>query len=69
MIHEVVTAPNQTLVKKITNDEHKNRNNGTITINGDERNGMNNEMVEMELEAKFNNSDGYNFFIISRTTD
>jgi hypothetical protein len=66
MLHEVVTARDQTLRKPLINDHKKSKNNGFISITGDEKSGSNNEMVELEVSTIFPNKEGFNFFIVQR---
>lgn len=49
MLHEIVTARNQTLKKPLVNEQNPHRNNGQIIVTAEERKGQQNEMITFEL--------------------
>jgi hypothetical protein len=49
MLHEVVTARDQSLKKGFVNEKEKHRNNGFCVITADEKSGLNNEMAQLEI--------------------
>ena len=65
-IHEVVTAPNQTLEKFLECDERAARKSGTIKIIADERQGINNEEANFKLSGSFSSQEGFNFFLVHK---
>jgi hypothetical protein len=64
MLHEVVTTKDQRLTKPLNNSKQPGRNNGFVSITGDEKKGKNNEAVELTFDATFNDMGGFNFFIV-----
>ena len=65
-LHEVVTARDQTLVKPLECGDRPAGQSGTIKITGDEKQGMNNEECNFKLTANFNDTSGYNFFLVHK---
>jgi hypothetical protein len=65
-IHEIVTAPNQTLEKTIECDLRPAGQSGTIKIIADEKQGLNNEEANFNLSGLFNSQDGFNFFLVHK---
>eukprot|EP00347_Sterkiella_histriomuscorum_P017569 403348833 len=66
-LHEVVTSRNQKLKVPLNNEEAKRKHNGNLIIIGEEKQGLNNEMVEMEILGRLQNESGFNFFVICKT--
>mmetsp|Transcript_18612 Transcript_18612/g.25080 ORF Transcript_18612/g.25080 Transcript_18612/m.25080 type:complete len:224 (-) Transcript_18612:1335-2006(-) len=65
-IHEVVTAANHTLEKRLDCAERAAGQSGTVKIIADEKEGLNNEEINFNLSGQFSSGDGYNFFFVHK---
>jgi len=63
-MHEVVTAPDQTLKKPLQNDKRKH--NGYISIMGEESKEHSNELLEAKVKAEIPKASGYVFYQLYR---
>lgn len=65
-LHEVVTAPNQILVKALENSSGQTGKNGSISITGEEKvESKNNEEFNFTLALdKPSSQQGLNFFLV-----
>jgi hypothetical protein len=65
-LHEVVTARDQTLIKDLDCKERAAGASGKIHITGDEKQGMANEECNFRISAAFDDTSGYNFFLVHK---